>query len=383
MTTETTSNPFRGREQPAAILAEIIVEEGCREHPLAKEIIKRAGLPVRLLANDQSTGSADPFYAQNLSQGKRQLVLARNKGKFLKSCPGTREYLCCGYQVLNIGMNCPMDCVYCILQAYLNNPRLSFFIKIEDMLVELTNALGQDRQLFWRIGTGEFTDSLVLDRLTGLSRILVEFMRDQPNGVLELKTKTVEIDNLATADHGGRTIVSWSLNSPWVIDRHELRAAPLSQRLSAAARCVSWGYNVAFHFDPLIYYPGWEEGYEETVQRLFEAVPRERIAWISMGALRFLPSLRSIVATRFPNVSFFCEEFVPGLDGKSRYFRTRRVALYRHLLQLIKRHAHPATCLYLCMESREIWQEVFGYSPEDQGGLSAMLDRAAGWTVAS
>jgi spore photoproduct lyase len=138
-----------------------------------------------------------------------------------------------------------MDCVYCILQAYLNNPYLSFFVNIEDLLDELTEAFAYNPQHFWRIGTGEFTDSLALDRLTGLSRILIDFMRDKSSAVLELKTKTAVIENLAGLDHGGRTIVAWSLNSPAIVAKEEIRTASLEQRLAAAAKCASWGYKLA------------------------------------------------------------------------------------------------------------------------------------------
>lgn len=269
-----------------------------------------------------------------------------------------------------------MDCVYCILQAYLNNPWLSFFVNVDALLAELDAALKESKQ-FWRIGTGEFTDSLALDNITGLSRILVEYMRDKKNAVLELKTKTAVIDHLENLDHGGRTITAWSLNSPTVMAREELRTASLEQRLQAAAQCAAWGYKLAFHFDPIIYHPGWEKGYADTIARLFDTVPKEHIAWISMGTFRYLPALRPIAAARFPNARFLHEEFVPGLDGKMRYFRTLRGEMYKKLYAELKKRAAPHTCIYLCMESDEIWHEVFGFSPEDLGGLPAMLDRAA------
>jgi len=269
-----------------------------------------------------------------------------------------------------------MDCVYCILQAYLNNPWLSFFVNVDDLFAELNEAFAKEPDRFWRLGTGEFTDSLALDSLTHLSRRLVAFMRDR-NGVLELKTKTVEIDNLLDLDHGGKIITAWSLNSRSIMTREELRTASLQQRLAAAARCASLGYRLAFHFDPLISYPGWQDEYLSTIETLFAAVPREKIVWISMGGLRFLPHLRKIVAERFPGSGIFQQEFIAGLDGKLRYFRTRRIELYRFLYEQIGRHAAPETCVYLCMESGEVWRDVFGYAPEEKGGLGLMLDRAA------
>ncbi|MCF6238923.1 MAG: DNA photolyase, partial [Candidatus Marinimicrobia bacterium] len=145
---------------------------------------------------DGSTPEFDGDYPANLTGGKRHLFLCRNRGSFFKPCPGTREYRCCGYHVLNIGMNCPMDCVYCILQAYLNNPWLSVFVNIDDMFAELDQALRAEPDRIFRIGTGEFTDSLALDSLTGLSSSLVEFIKKYPHAFLALKTKSAVIANL-------------------------------------------------------------------------------------------------------------------------------------------------------------------------------------------
>ena len=362
---------------PASYISMIHVEPDCIDHPVTREIIARAGnIPVEVVSAGKFSLPDLGFYPKSLTEGKRRLLLAQNRGKFFKPCPGTREYVCCDYQVLNIGMNCPMDCVYCILQAYLNNPYLSFFVNIEDLLTELTETFAHAPQHFWRIGTGEFTDSLALDRLTGLSRILVEFMRDKKSAVLELKTKTAVIENLAGLDHGGRTIVAWSLNSPGIVAQEEIRTASLEQRLAAAAKCASWDYKLAFHFDPIIYHAGWQQGYTETIGRLFAAVPKENIAWISMGCLRYLPLLKKIAGQRFPNSRFFHEEFIEGLDGKARYFRTLRVEMYQHLYQQLLQYTDPRTCIYLCMENNEIWQEVFGFIPEEKGGLPGMLDEA-------
>lgn len=362
---------------PSDFIRAIYVERSCQDIPYTRKILNRAtNIPVQIIEDRAIPPLGYGPYPESLTQGKKNLFLCNNRGKFLKPCPATREYRCCSYQVLNIGMNCPMDCVYCILQAYLNNPWLSFFVNIDNLLEELQNAFSNEPQRFWRIGTGEFTDSMALDRLTGLSRILVEFMRDKPSAILELKTKAVVLDHLKDLEHGGRTILSWSLNSPQIMARQEIKTASLEQRLAAAAQCAAWGYKLAFHFDPIIYYQGWEEGYAETIDKLFTIVPKEQIVWISMGALRFLPHLKTIAAARFPNSNIFDEEFILGLDGKLRYFRSLRSTLYRSLYEHIAARAASETCVYLCMESDEIWKEVFGFIPEECGGLATMLDNA-------
>ncbi|WP_035275874.1 SPL family radical SAM protein [Desulfogranum japonicum] len=361
---------------PAKYVRHLHITEDCEDNRYTQEILERTGLPYTILKTAERP-VIEGTYPGNLTEGKHHLLLCKNLGTFFKPCPGTKEYRCCDYQVLNIGMGCPMDCVYCILQAYLNNPWMSFFVNIEKLFTELDQGLADKSRVF-RIGTGEFTDSLAIDSITHLSPRLVNYIRDKENCILELKSKSVVIDNLKGLDHNGRTILAWSLNSQQVMAQEEIRTASFEERLQAAAQVAEWGYHLAFHFDPIIYHDGWQEGYRETIRRLFASVPTKKIVWISLGALRYLPALKEIAGLRFSDSRFFYEEFVDGLDGKKRYFRTERVAMYRFILAEIQKYAAPSTCVYFCMENDEIWQEVFGFVPEEKGGIPAMLDRAVG-----
>jgi len=357
-------------------ITRIHVEKGCSGLPYVQEILARLpGIPVREIP-DRFRPEAPPS-PPDLHKSKQELMLLKNRGRFLSSCPGTREYRCCGYQVLDIGNGCPMDCVYCILQAYLNAPYLTFYVNIEDLFAELDHHLAVDQKRFHRIGTGEFTDSMALDRVTGLSRRLIEFFAEKDSCMLELKSKAVVLDHVLSARHNGRTIMAWSVNSDQVAGKLEFFTAPVEERLEAASRCAAQGFPLAFHFDPIIRHPGWEEGYLRTVQQIFARVPAEAIAWISMGTFRCMPRLVKIIQQRFPGTTFMYDEFIPGLDNKLRYFRSVRVEMYRLLAAEIDRFRHPDTCLYLCMENDAVWKEVFGFAPEEQGGLDQMLDRAA------
>ena len=169
--------------------------------------------------------------------------------------------------------------------------------------------------------------------------------------------------------------MAWSLNSGQVRKQEEPFAAPIVQRLDAARFCSGEGYFLAFHFDPIIDYPGWKEDYARTLDRLFAAVDPARIVWISLGAFRFMPELKGIITMRHPSSRIAYGEFVRGLDGKMRYFRDIRVEFYSFMVDRIRR-VDPGLCVYLCMESDDIWKESFGFSPEERDGLSSMLDCA-------
>jgi spore photoproduct lyase len=331
------------------------------------------GIPVRTIQDVDSiipelNAASDP-----LASGKRTLILTRQRGRFMKGCPGSGAEICCNYHVVNYASNCHFECTYCILQSYLDNPALIVFTNLDQLMREIRERLAQAPDRFFRIGTGEMADSLALDEITHCSRLLVPFFASLPNAVLELKTKSNRIANLKDLNHRGRTVISWSVNSKRICRTEELKTAAFEERLAAARQCQEWGYKIGFHFDPIIHYEGWEADYQEAVGEVFQAVKPTRIAWVSLGALRFTPHLRELVRRRFPRSKIPYGEFVPGHHGKLRYFRPIREELYSKMRAWI-RQAAPEVFVYLCMENRAAWERSCGEAPRDTAHLSDQMD---------
>lgn len=305
---------------------------------------------------------------------KTVLYLTRNRGAFVRDCPGTSHYTCCGYRILHIGAFCTMDCAYCILQSYFHPPVLQYFVNHGDLFSALDRLFVE--KTITRIGTGEFTDSLIWDDLLPLSELLIRRFAKQKRAVLELKTKTVNIGHLLPVRHHRKTILAWSLNTETIIRNEERRTTPLQARLNAAARAQAKGYPLAFHFDPIIIYPGCETEYAGVIDQLFQSADPGNIVWISLGTLRFMPALKAVIEKRFPKSSIACGEFVKGLDGKMRYFKPLRIALYQHIVDRIRFYASDVL-IYFCMEDDEVWRKSMGFVPSERGGLSRLLDQSA------
>jgi len=353
----------------------LFVDRAVARHPRTEAIRSRLRLPAEPVSDPrevyQSVSAADDPAAR----GKSVLYLTRNKGPFIRKCPGTRSYTCCDYYILHIGTYCVMDCAYCILQAYFHPPVLQFFVNLEEMTAALDRLFRGDPPVR-RIGTGEFTDSMIWEPWTGLSELLVPRFGRQSRTVLELKTKTTAVDALEGLDHDRKTIMAWSLNTERVIRSEERGTASLSARLAAAARCGEWGYPLAFHFDPMVIYDGCEAEYDAVAARLFDSVSPDNVVWISLGTFRFMPALKPVIQQRFPDSRIVYGEFITGLDGKMRYFKPLRIALYRKMAEAIRRRA-PNVTVYFCMEDDEVWKKALGFTPEERGGLPGMLDEAA------
>ncbi|MFH1152641.1 MAG: DNA photolyase [Pseudomonadota bacterium] len=306
--------------------------------------------------------------------GKQTLYITTNQGAVIRKCPGTSHYTCCDYTILHTGTFCTMDCSYCILQAYFHPPVLQYFAGRENMKQELEHLFSQ--QKIYRIGTGEYTDSLIWERLCDQPEFLVKSFARQNNAILELKTKTVNIHSLKTIDHNQKTVLAWSVNTSRVIASEERDTAPLKARLAAARECEKLGYRIAFHFDPLVIYPGCEAEYMDVISDIFEHVCGSSILWISIGSFRFMPSLKPIIERRFPQSILPYGEFILGLDNKMRYFKPLRMQLYKTIVRGIKAAA-PQVMIYFCMEDKEVWEKCCGYFPGREGELGHLLDKRA------
>ncbi|MDZ7830544.1 MAG: DNA photolyase [Desulfobacterales bacterium] len=352
----------------------LYIDKDVADFPLTRQIQSRLNIPAEVVDSAESVFRAIAGLPDPVSAGKQRLFVTHNKGAFIRPCPGTRCYTCCRYMILHIGTFCLMDCAYCILQSYFHPPMLQYYVNQAAMMAALDQAFAQRR--FRRIGTGEFTDSLIWESIDAISEKLIKKFSTQSQMVLEIKTKTTRIDHLLDLAHNRKTIMAWSLNTETVIKREERRTAGLEARLKAAYRCQQAGYPLAFHFDPLILYPGCEQEYADVLDRLFTRINPDQIVWISVGSFRFMPDLKPIVARRFPDSKIIYGEFIKGLDGKMRYFKPLRHALYKKFIDDIKARA-PDLCVYFCMEDEKTWEHVFGFRPADHGGLPAMLDNSA------
>jgi spore photoproduct lyase len=357
-------------------LDRVFIEEACRGSAIARRVQERlpSGVGVEYVTDGRAAALPAPDQADPFAAGKRRLILMRRRSPFLMVCPaGSGEFACCGYLVLTLASNCPMDCSYCFLQEYVaDNPGFQIYANYADAFGELEALSRKAPGRHFRVGTGELADSLAFDGLTGLSLDLVDFFAHRNNLLLELKTKTDEIDNLLKVDPRGQVLVSWTLSPPTVFQSSEHRSASPAARIEAARRVAEAGYGVAFHLDPIIAYPQAEHDYLELLDNLFAMVPPTAIRFISMGGLRMSPGLRSAARRRFPDDPMLAGEEVLSGDGRYRTFMPLRARLFRVLSERIGKQA-PGLAAYLCMESATMSERIFGRRPPNPAHLGEQL----------
>jgi len=363
-------------------LKEVYVDPSVEASPVVQRI--RQGLnhlPWHVRADlDHVIQKVVSYHTDPCGAGKKILLIRPFPGRLVKACPGTTGHICCGYKTINVLTNCPMDCSYCILQGYLNNPCVTFYPDFAKVFREIEGILTKYPHRIFRFGTGELGDSLALDKIVGFADAAVPLFAAKNNAILELKTKSVEVNHLLSLDHRGKTVISWSLNPQQVIEAEEHWTAPLGARLEAARLCSDVGYPIGFHFDPLIYYPGWEKAYQEVVDLLFKQIDPCRVMWVSLGGLRLPPTLKQVAQGRFPDSRIFTGELIPGEDGKLRYIKPLRVAMYQRIVEWLRAY-DEGLFIYLCMERGDVWHEVFGNTPGSTEGLNRRFEQRLAGTM--
>ncbi len=271
-------------------------------------------------------------------------------------CPVASEKTrCCNLMTLDAVESCGFDCSYCSIQSFYNESTVRF----DTAFAQKLQKLQLDPNELYHIGTGQSSDSLMWGNRYGLLDTLMEFARTHPNVILELKTKSKNVEYLLHHEIPPNVIVTWSLNPQIVIDHEEHLTASLEERLAAARSVADKGIAVGFHLHPMIYIEGWEEEYGRLFAQMQERFDPEEVVMVSLGTLTFIkPVIQKIRRRDFK--SKILQIPMTDASGKRSYPLATKRKMFRFAYTSL-RAWHKKVFFYLCMEDHTLWDDVFGY----------------------
>ncbi|TDT71784.1 spore photoproduct lyase [Hypnocyclicus thermotrophus] len=284
---------------------------------------------------------------------KKYSLFTVKKGKFLKKyyldkqLEGIKEEYYLSYE-----NNCPFNCLYCYLRDYFNHGAFVFYVNITDMFYELDNFKKKNIM----ISCGIMNDSLVMDNLTNITSDLIKYFSKRKDLILEIRTKSNNINNLLKYPAKENILISFTFSPDTIIDKYELKTNNLKERVEAAKKLQSHGYNIGLRFDPIINIKNRTNEYTKMIDYIFNNLNTTRIKDIGIGTLRYKKGLRQKVLAE-KNTDLFYNEFIIGIDGKERYFKKIRIDSYKEIISQIKKYGNFD--IYLGMEPKYIWDEVF------------------------
>jgi spore photoproduct lyase len=342
-------------KQGHVLVRELWAIRGHSDAAQVRRIAERSGLPVRWLAKAPTVNGERGM--DKLLEERNVLLLRNRRSHFIEQFQHPLGR-CAKFYKLTAYNNCNFWCEYCYLYlTFRNSPVSTHFVNYDRMFREIEAFDGADIPERLRVlNLGELGDPLAVDAVTGLAEQIVPFMpRHAPRTRLLFLTKSDAVATLLPLDHGGRTIVSFSVNTDKVWRYLEHRTPSPLARLRAAKRVQDAGYEVRLRIDPVIRYSTWRPDYEGLAGTVFGMLRPSRV---TLGEYRPAEGLSNHIRARFPespllrvNGSLVAEA------GKLRYPRESRLEMFSALIKAIRRHS-PKTDLALCKESGEVWQAV-------------------------
>ena len=274
----------------------------------------------------------------------------------LGSCPvASPNTRCCNLLTLDAVQSCGFDCSYCSIQSFYNQNKIVFDGNFRDKLLKLE----LDPNQIYHIGTGQSSDSLMWGNREGILDALCEFATNNPNVILELKTKSDNIQYLLQNTIPRNIIVTWSLNTQTIIDNEEHYTASLSRRLEAAQKVSSKGILVGFHFHPIVVYENYLQEYKSIYQYLIDNFDPKDVVMVSLGTLTFIkPVIQQLRDRNFKTK--ILQMPTEDINGKQSYPIEQKREMFKFAYDSLKSW-HDKVYFYLCMEPHSLWKDVFGY----------------------
>jgi len=289
--------------------------------------------------------------------GKRTLVFGEHQSavRFAEeegnTCPNYWHFSPYGF--------CPYGCKYCYLAGtpgVWHSPTVKIHVNLGEILREMDRVAGRLTQptAFY---LGKLQDGLALDPLTAYSTVLAPFFAQSKFARQVILTKSVEVERLLKLDHGGHTILTWSVNPPEIVSRFEENTPPVADRLEAMKKCVDHGYPVRAVLMPIIPTPGWQEIYARFILRLLGEV---HLARLTLGGICIYQNARRLMEQKLGpgnEISAAIGGEGKGPDGRVRYGPELRVKLYAEIINTV-RTSKPNLEIALCLEEAPVWKAL-------------------------
>ena len=306
------------------------------------------------------------FTPKNVPQEQKYTFkVAEKEGFGLGLCPVASEKTrCCNLLTLDAVESCGFDCSYCSIQSFYNQNTITF----DSTFAQKLKNLQLDKNKTYHIGTGQASDSLMFGNREGVLDALFSFAKENPNVILEFKTKSDNIKYILENDVPKNILCTWSLNTQTIIENEEHLSASLQKRINAARKVADKGVKVGFHFHPIVEYENYLHEYKEVYEKLLQTFTPQEVALVSFGTLTFIkPVIKQLREREFK--SKITQMPFEDASGKSSYPYATKVEMFKHAYESFEPwHSKSSSdeenqnvFFYLCMEEHSMWKESFGY----------------------
>ena len=255
---------------------------------------------------------------------------------------------------LHSATGCSFRCAYCWFGNVINiRVNIEGLVEFTDREIKRLNP----PQTIWKWDNG--TDINCFEPEYGAVKPLVEYFAKQREHYLLLYTgKSDNVDFMLDYDHGGQTIIQWSLSPRTQSTQIEPVTAPWDQRVESMRKCQEAGYQVRFRFSPIMPVKNWREEYTELIELIFAKTRPDVCALCMFGWMDFDRADSCL------DLSMWDPIFVDAMRAAAPFLKGKRTGpiphdaravIYQHLIDEITR-VSPTTPIALCLDTPEMWK---------------------------
>lgn len=327
----------------------VYVENQILKQPETQHILKRFPQEKIIAIHNHKNLFENLPRDYTFQKPKKNLILADYEGTIVKEAPPAYGFSSLPHFYFIHAKNCIYECQYCFLQGYFKSPDLVLYVNYQKLCSALKSSFRNNKKGAW-YHAGEFSDSLALSTLTNELPYLFELFKDHPDHFLELRTKSANIKSIIDLKPLSNVYVSFSLSPVKVAKEYDLKASPVTARLSAMRKLTEKGFSIGIHLDPVIYNEDYEKQYVDLIDEICKNIERRRIKYISIGTVRFTKDVFKQLQKNYPDSNILKKSFQKGFDGKLRYSKPLRQNMQNEINAILMQKGFDKKRIYFCME---------------------------------
>ena len=328
----------------------IYIESEIRSHPRTESILSRFS-KARIVECERYGEVFNPK-KQNfrLQKKKPALILARKHGNFILDAPkgfgigGRKNYY------FSHMLNCIYDCRYCFLQGMYRSANYVLFVNYEDFQNEINNIVEQnpdEKEITFF--SGYDCDSLALESVTRFVREFLPFFQKHKKAVLELRTKSINVDELLNHEVIPNCVVAYSFTPENISQKLEHGVPPVKKRIQTMKSLVEKGWRVGIRLDPLIYHESYKKNYRKLIQEIFYTISAESIHSVSTGPMRFPEKMFHTIERLYPDERLFAGP-LENRNGLTSYSEKIEEEMMNHCNTILENYI-PKEKRFSCIQS--------------------------------
>lgn len=247
-----------------------------------------------------------------------------------------------GYFLKN-SLNCVYDCSYCYLKWAFKNDTPVFFVNYEEIKAQIQKKIIWKDEITW-FYSSDYSDNLATNSLSLFVENFVPFFETLPNAMMEIRTKSVNIEPLLKFKNIEHTEIAFSLNPTEIIQAYEQKTPSLKLRLQAINTLIEAGWKVGIRFLPLLEVPDYQEIYTNFLTEVMKEIDFTKIHSVFIGALLYTQEDYTQIRKKYPKLDILYR-----LQKESDWFVRERREVRDFFYQLFSEKLQEKKCR-ICLD---------------------------------